>query len=87
LKETRVVNSLKHGGDLELIPQKCITIGMLEIFKSKELRFYLEHDWQYAVLIRTIFDKKNSSFPATFIREHKNSSITISKNVLKKYCK
>jgi len=28
---------------------------------------------------------KNPSFPATFLKEHENSSITISKNVLRMY--
>ena len=28
---------------------------------------------------------KNLSFPATFLKEHENSSITISKNVLRMY--
>ena len=84
-KETIVINSLKHGGHIEFIPKRCITIGMNEIFKSKELRFYLEHDWQSAVLRKAIFQEPTSSFPVTFLKEHKNSSITISRNVLIKY--
>lgn len=84
-KETVVINSLKYGGHLEIIPRKCITIGMYEIFMSKEIRFYLEHNWQSAVLRKIIFKKPTTCFPATFIKEHKNSSITFSKNVLMDY--
>ena len=84
-KETIVMNSLKYGGYLELIPRKCITIGMYEILMSKEIRFYLEHDWQSAVLRKIIFEKPTPCFPATIIKDHKNSSITLSKNILMNY--
>ena len=82
-KETIIMSSLKCGGNIELIPKRCITIGMMEIFKSKELRLYLEHDYQYSVLVRAIFEQHNPEFPASFIKDHRNSCITISKNVLK----
>jgi len=81
-KETIIMSSLKCGGNIDLIPKRCITLGMAEIFKSKKLKFYLEHGWQHTVLIRSIFEDPKPSFPATLIKVHKNSSITISKNVL-----
>ncbi len=84
-RDTAVVNSLKYGGCIEFIPRRCITIGMAEIFMAKELRFYLEHDWQSAVLRKAIFEKPTPSFPATFLKEHKNSSIMVSENAFKNY--
>lgn len=84
-RDTIIVNSLKYGGHTEFIPKRCITIGMAEIFMAKELRFYLEHDWQSAVLRKAIFEEPTPSFPATFLKKYENSSITISRNVLKKY--
>ncbi len=83
--ETILINSIKYGGHTEFIPKRCITLGMAEIFMSKEIRFYLEHNWQSAVLRRAIFEKPTPSFPATYLKEHKNSSITLSKNVLRRY--
>jgi len=44
---------------------------------SKELRFYFEYDWQSVVLRRAIFEKPTPSFPMTFIKEHENSSTTL----------
>ena len=82
-RETVMINSLKYGGNTEIIPKRCVTIGMDEIFMARELRFYLEHNWQSAVLRKIIFDKQTPAFPVSFICEHKNSSITISENVLK----
>jgi len=84
-RDTIIVNSLKYGGCIEFIPRRCITIGMAEIFMARELRFYLEHNWQSAVLRKAIFGKPTSTFPATFLKEHKNSSITVSKNALRIY--
>ncbi len=81
-RDTIVTSSFKCGGNIGLIPGKCITLGMMEIFKSKELKFYLEHGWQYTILVRSIFENSSPDCPATFIKEHKNSSITVSKNVL-----
>jgi len=82
---TILINSIEYGGHTEFIPRRCITIGMAEIFMSKELRFYLEHNWQSAVLRRAIFEKPTPSFPVTFLKEYKNSSITLSENVLRRY--
>jgi glucosamine-6-phosphate deaminase len=84
-RDTIVINSIKYGGNIELIPKRCITIGMAEIFMSKELRFYMQHDWQSAVLRKAIFMEPTPTFPVTFLKEHKNSSITITESVLKRY--
>jgi len=84
-KETIIVNSLKYGGHTEFIPKRCITIGMAVMFTARELRFYLEHSWQSAVLRKAIFLDPTPSFPATFLKEHKNSNITVSRNVLRSY--
>lgn len=81
-KETLVTSSMKYGGHLEIIPKKCITIGMYEVFMSKKIRIYLEHDWQSAALEKIVFKKPTPSFPATFIKEHEDSSVIFSKNVL-----
>ena len=84
-KDTIIVNSLKYGGHTEFIPRRCITIGMAGIFMAKELRFYLEHNWQSVVLRKAIFGKSTPSFPVMFLKEHKNSSIIASKNFLRNY--
>lgn len=84
-RDTVVLNSMKYGGHTEIIPKKCITIGMAEIFMAKELRFYLEHNWQSSVLRKAIFLDPTTSFPVIFLKDHKNYSITVSANVLRNY--
>lgn len=83
--ETILVQSLRYGGDLDIVPRKAVTIGIKEILKAKELRFYLEHNRQAAVLRKAIFMEPTSRFPITIIKEHKKSSITITENVLSNY--
>ncbi len=80
------INNIKYGGHAEFIPRRCVTIiSMAEIFMAKELKFYLEHNWQYAVLKKSIFRKLNPSFSLTFLKEHENNSITVSENILRGY--
>lgn len=84
-RETIIVSSIKNGGYTEFVPKRCITIGMAEIFTAKKLRFYLEHNRQSAALRRIIFEEPNPSFPATFLKEHRDCTITVSKKVLLNY--
>lgn len=81
-EDTILMNSLQYGGCRDIIPKKCITIGMKEIFKANELRFYLEHKWQFSVIKKIIFTQPTPAFPATYLKEHRRSSITLSKNVV-----
>ena len=55
---------------------------MDEIMRSKELRFYLEHEWQSLALYKIIFGEVSPSFPATYLKEHPNSTLIFSKIVL-----
>ena len=82
---TKVQNNINRGGHIEYYPKRCVTIGMKEIFMSKELRFYLEWDVQSAVLRKAIFMEPTPAFPSSYLKTHPNSSITASKNVLKHY--
>jgi len=84
---TKVQNNIDRGGHIEYYPTRCVTIGLKEIFISKELRFYLEWDVQSAVLRKAIFMDPTPAFPSSYLKTHPRSSITFSRNVLKKYIK
>jgi glucosamine-6-phosphate deaminase len=81
-KETIIMTSIKYGGDINLIPENCITIGMREIFLSKELRFYLEYGYQQTALKRIISEPANPRFPASCLKLHNNCTVSVSENVL-----
>jgi len=85
-----MANKIKENNQMDILTSFILPVGprgqyrrFAEIFMSKELRFYLEHDWQSAVLRKAIFEKPTPSFPATFLKEYEDSSITVSKNVLR----
>ncbi|MBM3707611.1 MAG: glucosamine-6-phosphate isomerase [Actinobacteria bacterium] len=84
---TKVQNNIDRGGHMEHYPKRCVTIGMKEIFMSKELRFYLEWNVQSAVLRKAVFMEPTPAFPSSYLKTHPRSSITVSKNVLKQYIK
>ncbi len=85
-----MTNKLRENNENGILTSFILPVGprgqyrrFAEIFMSKELRFYLEHDWQSAVLRKAIFEEPTPSFPATFLKEYEDSSITVSKNVLR----
>jgi glucosamine-6-phosphate deaminase len=85
--ETKVANNLERGGHIEYFPNKCITIGMKEIFMSKELRFYAYEEYESAVIRKAIFMEPTPAFPASYLKTHNKSSITVPKYVLKQWIK
>jgi glucosamine-6-phosphate deaminase len=55
------------------------------LISSMKYGGYFEYNWQSTVLRKAIFLDSTPSFPISFLKEHHNSSITISNNVLKNY--
>lgn len=80
---TSVIKKLLQQG---LVHEDGVGISC-EIFMAKELKFYLEHNWQSAVFKKLFLKSQLHFSPATFLKEHENNSITVSKNVLCKLYK
>ncbi len=80
--ETRVINSVGdlHGA-LEMMPYRCVTIGMKEILMAKKIRLYCFRDWHRAVVRRAVCGKVTALFPVSLIQQHKDARITITDNV------
>ena len=81
-RETRTINAAGAlGGAIEVLPKWCITIGMKEILSSRQIRLYMFRDWHRAVVRRAIYGEVTAKFPVTFLQEHNDAKITISKYV------
>ena len=79
---TIVTNSIfGTGGDLGAVPALAVTVGMKEILASRKIRFYLDWPWQRYPLRYTLFGEKSPMFPATFLRDHHDVTITITESV------
>jgi glucosamine-6-phosphate deaminase len=80
-RETRTINAHTVGGGIDVIPRRCVTIGMREILASRELRLYCNRPWQSAVIRRVLFGPISCDSPASFIRRHPRGSLTITRQV------
>jgi glucosamine-6-phosphate deaminase len=76
-RETRTINSVTVGGEINLIPNRAITIGMKEILASRRLRFYCNRHWQCAVIRRALRGPLTTACPASFLRTHPDASVTL----------
>lgn len=76
-RETRTINSVTVGGEMAVVPQRCITVGMREILAARSLRFYCNRPWQSAVVRRVLHGPVTPACPASLLRTHADASITM----------
>lgn len=76
-RETRTINAVTVGGDITVIPRRCITVGMHEILASRRLRFYCNRPWQSGVVRRVLQGPITPVCPASFLRTHADASLTL----------
>lgn len=76
-RETRTINSVTVGGEISIIPWRCVTVGMKEILESRRMRFYCNRPWQSAVVRRVLHGPITAHCPASFIRTHPEAYLTV----------
>jgi len=76
-RETRTVNSITVGGEMSVVPRRCITVGMQEILASRALRFYCNRIWQSGVIRRVLHGPVTATCPASFLRTHRDATVTL----------
>jgi glucosamine-6-phosphate deaminase len=81
-RESVAVNSIFFmNGAMDLIPPRCITIGMREILNARKIRFACFRDFHKAVLRRTCCGEPSASFPGTLLQSHKDIHILVTEFV------
>lgn len=80
-RETRTINSVTVGGEISLIPQQAVTVGMKEILSARKLRLYCNRPWQSAVLRRALHGPITADCPASIMRRHPDVCLTIAEYV------
>lgn len=75
--ETRTINANTVGGSLEVIPPRCVTVGMREILSARSLKFYCNRPWQAAVVRRVLHGPISPECPASYLRQHDDATLTI----------
>jgi glucosamine-6-phosphate deaminase len=76
-RETRTINSVTVGGGIEVVPRRCVTVGMKEILGARRLRFYCNRPWQSAVVRRVLHGPITPACPASLLRLHSDATITV----------
>lgn len=76
-RETRTINSVTVGGGIEVVPHRCVTVGMKEILASRKLRFYCNRPWQSAVVRRVLHGPITPACPASLLRLHADAMLTV----------
>ncbi len=80
-RETKTINSVTVGGDIAVVPGRCVTVGMKEILAARVLRFYCNRPWQSGVVRRVLHGPVTAACPASFLRTHDDASVTIAEYV------
>jgi glucosamine-6-phosphate deaminase len=76
-RETRTINSVTVGGGIEVVPRRCVTVGMKEILGARRLRFYCNRPWQSAVARRVLHGPISAACPASLLRLHLDAMLTV----------
>ncbi len=80
-RETRTINSVTVGGEISIVPNRAITVGMKEILASRRLRFYCNRPWQRAVVRRVLHGPLTSACPASLLRTHPDAELAVAEYV------
>lgn len=76
-RETRTINAVTVGGELSVVPRRCITVGMKEILAARRLRFYCNRPWQSGVVRRALHGPLTPACPASYLRTHADAVLTL----------
>lgn len=82
-RETRTINAFMNcGGDLNGIPEYCITVGMKEIFMAKKVRMYMPRDWNAGALRKILHGEVTAHVPCSLFQLHPDAKLYASEVAL-----
>ena len=72
-RETKTINAYGYQrGDLQGMPEWCITIGMKQILASRCVYIALNRSWQHGIIKHVLFDKMCPQVPGSLLQSHPN---------------
>ena len=82
-RETKAINSYMNcGGDLDGIPDLCITVGMKEIWTAKKIRMCMPRDWNAGALRKILHGPVTCHVPCSLFQNHPDARIYAAKCAL-----
>ena len=64
-------------GNMDIIPQRAITLGMHELLMSKKIHLVFMRNWHAGILRRALFGPVTGRCPGSFIQQHGNVEVTL----------
>jgi len=78
---TRTINSYTVGGEIDIIPNRAVTVGMKEILSSSRIHLYCNRPWQSSVVRRVLHGPISAACPSSLLRLHNNTVFTLANYV------
>jgi len=79
--ETQTINSSTMvGGAIDLMPEYAITLGMKEILSARKVHLYLPRDWHSGIVRKVLHGSVTRLTPASFLQEHPDATLTLSRD-------
>ena len=72
----------KVYGALDLMPKRCVTLGMKQLLASKMFKVYLYLPWQWGIMRKIAPGEVTRFAPASFLQNHPDAEMVITKDLL-----
>jgi glucosamine-6-phosphate deaminase len=81
-RETLLINSVTAArGNVDAIPRWATTVGMREILEARQIRLYLNRDWQSAIVRKLLHGPVTAAVPASLVQRHPDARVTLTDEV------
>lgn len=67
------------NGNWDMVPRRAVTLGMYELLLSKRIHLTFMRSWHAGILRRALFGPVTGQFPASFIQQHPNVEVTLTR--------
>jgi glucosamine-6-phosphate deaminase len=75
-RETKTINAYMNcSGDLQGIPDNCITVGMKEIWSARKVRMCMPRDWNAGALRKVLHGPVTCRVPSSLFQEHPDAKL------------
>jgi glucosamine-6-phosphate deaminase len=75
-RETRTINAFMNcSGDLDGIPENCITVGMKEIWAARKVRLCMPRDWNAGALRKVLHGPATCHVPSSLFQNHPDATL------------
>ena len=75
-RETKTINCFMNcAGDLDGIPEYCITVGMKEMFMAKKVRMCMPRDWNAGALRKVLHGGITAKVPCSLFQKHSDAKL------------